>query len=898
MKKDLRILFNTNIPTLDAHEIFVDREDERKAFERAFHAYENRLVAGECDPENVVAPRTNLIVFHGLGGIGKTTLSRQLEAWLTADADRPAGDWPARDQADTRLVTTRLNLSREAGLDFETMIIRLRAAAACFGEPLAAFDVCFARYWALAHPNEDFTQFLQRQSALSRVPGADGIVDQVATTLAGLTGLLGPFGAAAGVLALTGRALVGAIRGRVDRNHVLTSCPRLADLLEADADVDALGYYSFLLAWDLQRLQKAGHVRLVVFLDTFEEAGTRDDRQLERLIQRLVWLMPNVFFVVTGRNRLDWADPQLFGQLDWVGPVSWPGLALGQTEEPRQHLVGTLSGLDADRFLRNRLSDGGRPFIPDEVREHIVANAGGLPLFLDLCVMRFMQIHSAGRVPSGADFDAGFPALVARVFRDLTPDERTALRAVSLLDSFDVRLAAAAAGLSSTSAVVRLVDRPFVHLDPHGHWPYHLDASVRSAITEADHGLDDSWGPTDWAEAAGRALAAMRGMREDAGEQHDRRTLINCLNQGLRLSHEYGLDAPWLVDAAYRFVTDHVWEPTLRPRVPGMRDGNAAPEGGSSPITTPAQALAIGLVGVVERQRTHRAHTEATLARCLDYAGLDDEARDLIGYFHAESLRDLGRVLESEAEMRTLVGPGRRMSDAAVKGLVHLNRRAGRFRRLHTDLLELPAVPTRSRLTGDLCWTQALFDDADSHYAGARDQARAEFSHGEAALSESCRAFAAGFGEPVRARHVVRSARDMLVSVTITWADIHVAIAELLADAGADPAHSSRCDTVAEAARAAGLSSSAAYVELARAFDASVRLDLVGLATARHNLTALVDPHQFGYLLEIVGFWADTTPTSDDATGGADWVDGRRATAERWRAVLEHRRATTRPASP
>ncbi|MFJ3973531.1 hypothetical protein ACIPYR_36060 [Streptomyces parvus] len=39
--------------------------------------------------------------------------------------------------------------------------------------------------------------------------------------------------------------------------------------------------------------------------------------------------MPNVIFVVTGRNRLQWAQASLEGQLDWTGPHAWSGLDTG-----------------------------------------------------------------------------------------------------------------------------------------------------------------------------------------------------------------------------------------------------------------------------------------------------------------------------------------------------------------------------------------------------------------------------------------------------------------------------------------------------------------------------------------------------------------------------------------
>ncbi|MFF9403166.1 hypothetical protein [Streptomyces sp. NPDC014744] len=65
----------------------------------------------------------------------------------------------------------------------------------------------------------------------------------------------------------------------------------------------------------------------VILPDTFEGTGDRTHRDPERSLQRVVWLMPNAFFVITGRSRLRWADQGLHGQLDRTGRAAWPGLA-------------------------------------------------------------------------------------------------------------------------------------------------------------------------------------------------------------------------------------------------------------------------------------------------------------------------------------------------------------------------------------------------------------------------------------------------------------------------------------------------------------------------------------------------------------------------------------------
>ncbi|MFC4466868.1 hypothetical protein ACFPH6_20440 [Streptomyces xiangluensis] len=88
------------------------------------------------------------------------------------------------------------------------------------------------------------------------------------------------------------------------------------------------------MAWELARLPETKRVTPLVLLDTFEDIGDRTHRDRERLLQRVVWLMPNAFFVITGRSRLHWADEALQGQLDFTGPAAWPGLTVTPLPSP------------------------------------------------------------------------------------------------------------------------------------------------------------------------------------------------------------------------------------------------------------------------------------------------------------------------------------------------------------------------------------------------------------------------------------------------------------------------------------------------------------------------------------------------------------------------------------
>jgi hypothetical protein len=880
-QKDLRALFSTNLVDLDAVHVFANRDDERVAFDDAFAAHRRLVRDGAPDIHDLVSPRRNVLTYFGVGGVGKTTLSKQLQARLDSpDAEGPA-DWPGTAADAGRALTVRLDLSREASLDVESIVLLLRAALAPLGRPMVAFDLALGRYWERTH-RERLDDYLSRHGFLQRIPQASRLPDFVRQALdeaAELAGLASP---GLPLLVQTGPALVSYLRDRSRRRQALKGCLRLPDLLEADSTIESLSYFPHLLAWDLAQRQRKDDLSMVVFLDTFEEIGTRTNRELERLVQRMVWLMPNAFFVVTGRNRLDWDDLRLVDRLDWVGPVSWPGLAGGAEVEPRQHLVGFLSDEDSDHYLRGRLIRHGEPAIPASVRGRIVTASHGLPLFLDLSVMRFLSILAQGRAPSLHDFDHAFPGVVARVFRDLDEGERMALRAASLLDSFDVELAVVAAGLRTETPVLQLIQRAFVQYDGTAVLPYHIHDLVRKHVREADVGLADSWSGRDWQNAAIRIVAHLGHMAVSSGERRDRRTLVAALNQSFQLVHEFDLPIGWLIDGAYRFVEDSVWEPTLRPRIPD-------PELADGPPVTAAHALGAGLIAINQRQRVHRSQTLGILDTCLRSGLVEGDAADLLAYFRAECQRDLGMPAESERGMRSLVESGGKMADIALRGLSHVQRRRGRFRELTEQLSGRPTAGVWHRVWGDLWWTQGRLDEAAGEYDRAISWARSDRRTGEEATSAACLAWAAALRSQSEGIAGVQRARQALGSVTITWADLQVGCAEALLACGDREAVERLCDELQRKANAHGLTSSAAYAGFARAFHYATVQDLEGLAEARRKIRALVKDEEFAYLCEIVDFWLrGVTPASDLSL--ADWVDGRIEAASRWQQIVDHRR--------
>ncbi|WP_207400756.1 hypothetical protein [Actinomadura roseirufa] len=827
------------------------------------------------DVEDVQRPRRHVLVFYGVGGIGKTTLSRQISAHLT-DPESGPEHWAPVDVNLGRLVPVRIDLSKQNAVGIETVLLAVRLAVAELGVPMAAFDLAFLRYWEQCHPGDPLEDHLRRHTVLNRYGGAGRLRAQLESTLGDVAAAVALPGTV-GLLAGQGlRAVVRALRERRRAARALAGCRRLPDLLESDPDQETLSYYAHLLAWDLKQLPEGKTATPVILLDTFEDVGDRTNRELERLIQRVVWLMPNALFVITGRNRLQWDDPSLEGQLDWAGPAVWPQLVPGASEDPRQRRVGYLSQIDAEHYLRRRLTLEDRPLMDVPTRRTLITRSGGLPLYLDMAVMRFLDLHErTGHAPAMDEFDHEFPALVARIFRDLPAEERTVLRSVSLLDSFSVELATAAAGLGRDAAALRLADRPFVDVTPGAQWPYRLHELVRSAIRDTDTSSDDRWSPDDWQRAAQRAFDALGRDFARHGRGPGRQALLGCLRQGLRLARDYDLELGWLGDAARAYVRDFVWEPL---------DGGIGDE-----PDTPAAALGETLVVVAARQRRHRALTAEKLRAILATDLLPPDLEELPRYFLAECDRELGDLRASLEGMRDVAARGGALAPDAARGILHLTRRLGHFSEAIALAEELGDAGKRDRAIGEILWSQGAIAPACASFTQARDLALNSGLDGEAGLCQAYLAFASAFQDRGRSIQQIERAADMLAGTHARFAELQVGNARLLLDAGRADNLPDRAAALVASAVENGLSSCAAYARLAACFHAAIRGSAELMDAARSQLRESVHGDEFAYLMEISYFMTNENVPS--SLPKARWIDGDMRTRARWRRLVTERRA-------
>lgn len=877
MPRDLRTLFSSN-DRLESGEAFTDRHRQWEAVQAALTEHLAHL--RDIAVEDLEAPRNNVVVFYGVGGIGKTTLSRTLEAVLADTTSRPArwgaSSWPERPT----LLPIRIDLARSAGTDFERIILTIRAALAShLGRPLPAFDLLLRRYWEHQHPGEPLEEYLSRGGLTAKFGKA--LPGQVQSALGDVAQALLLPGTVGGAIGQITGALTQALREHRQTVRALAGCRRLADLLEAEPDVETLSYYPHALAWELDRLPAAKATVPVILLDTMEETGTRTDRDLERLLQRLVWLMPNAFFIITGRSRLQWADPALEGQLDFTGPAAWPGLATPTVPEPRaaastrgarQILIGDFSPEDCADYLARRLVHNGQPLISAELRATICERSHGLPLYLDLAALRFMELRRTGRTPAPEDFGTDFPALLTRTLTDLTEAERHVLRSTSLLDAFDLELATAAAGLPHQAAAARLAERPLVREDPFALWPYSLHALIRSTLRDADDATDDRWTEDDWRAAAGRALTAL-GTQWAAGTGPDRRLLTGCLRQGLALARDHDLDLGWLTAAAAAYTADYVWEPLPLP----AREGDEE-------LTTAAGALAELLSTLARRQHEHRARTAERLTTVLETRLLPTELTEMAIYFRAKAHRDLGQNAASRDGMRQVADGGGRYAPDAARGLAHLARAAGDFPTALATAETLGWPGRGQRVLGDIWFAHGDMERARAAYTAARTEAEAHGSLGEQAIAQTHLALTVAFTDPARADDELALAAQLLAGLDQRATTLTAQVAGLVRDAGGDLGD--RGELLRAEITAAGITAAAPLLELALGFHHIVRGDRTATAESIARLNELTQDGEHAYYTEIAHHLAGLAVP---ATSTARWAEDPDTVRTHWRLLATER---------
>lgn len=852
-----------------AQQVFTNRSDETAAFNRSLEELYASLDAAEISPvADRVQGRRNVLTFYGVGGIGKTTLSHELERRFLADAE-------AAGRSD--VVTVRVDLSEDGAHDVETLLLRLRAGLGRLGSRWPAFDLALASYWVRAHPGESLQEFLDSSPTIRRASRSAGLSEQISQSIGSLVPEVGGLtGLAQRVAMLTYRA----VRDRVRAGRLLADCELFAELVEADADYETLSFFPYLLAWDLDRQARHGaRPRVCVFLDTFEFVDGRTDRTAERLLQRCVYLMPNVLFVLTGRNRVTWADGAARGELDFTGPDCWPNLHYGNSSsEPRQHLVGYLSESDADSYLREALTRDGEPVMSADVRARIVSGGQGLPLYLDLSVSHYAEMLARGREPSVENFGGSFTAVATRSIRDLPREERDLVRTAALIDRFDADLLRAGQPTLPDGVIARFLRRPFLTHDDAYDLHFSLHLALRTAIQEADAGLPDGWSDRDRTDVASRLL---HRLGERLGTSAGRAATAQAFESGLRLAGAYGVFDDWLARAAQRLVEAGQWTQIgagLEQHVTGV------PE---------YQVIRAALRGVQLRRTGHAAQAIEVLDGADAALAPHALTAQLVRLHLAHALRNHGDYSRAAEIYRGLVDG--EFDSTARYWLADNDFLNGRFAASLASLEQRPGGSAadegeRLRLIGHIWRVNAHFDKATEAYTDAVDLARAEgLVAAEAKALANLAQTVSWSGAVDAVAEAAAGARDLLDLVPNPVELVKIRSAESIGHAIAGE-HFKAAEALAHTRELADDIGYRGGHNLADV--AAILLSMLeGDVDEARRLRAALDERTRTsggntYWVPVVTTWIEGVGAATSQGPAIDWLDGSTAAAARWAGVF------------
>jgi hypothetical protein len=376
-----------------ALDVFTDREELIAAFERNL---------AHKQPQD-----HRVLVFYGDGGIGKTTLLQKLEQ--------------LHRQRCPQALMERLDLAGADTTPPDLLLYRLRRLFPTI--PFPSFSLALAEYGRRFHPEQVYGN--DRKELLQ---GAGPYADVLAGGMEVL-GQLSGVGLAVSAMkaaATAKRQISDWVQQRAEpwlqRSHSYTEEQLLAQLpLQWARDFRQALSSQLDQGWD-DAITYSGPPPLIA-LDTYEtlwhsgmgKSGRRREPR-ERWLVNLVSELPEVLWLIGGRDRLSWEEAY---------DQAW-------SEACEQHLVGQLSDNDARSFLAKR------GIKEPAIVEKILRQAAGVPFYLELETQLHDKTPAAERTPEV--FGGSQQEQIDRLLTHLDASERATLKLLAAFGIWDREL--------------------------------------------------------------------------------------------------------------------------------------------------------------------------------------------------------------------------------------------------------------------------------------------------------------------------------------------------------------------------------------------------------------------------------------------------------------------------
>jgi len=358
-----------------ATKTFTDRELPREVFFNHLNSINQRPSHTE---------EYDVIVYYGVGGIGKTSLQKQLKLELS-DYDSHAlyTSIDFRDTAFHSPARALLELVRE--------IKYLKKIT------FPHFELAYSLYFYKRNPdttyNEKKFRFANELSILGNIIG----------TLDGL-------GIAGSLTGIVGKLYDSGKRWNL-KKEVKEQLIELENCSIQEIEERLIAFF----AYDIQQaIEKYNIKNTVIFLDTFEALWASVTNKItvhskDKWVRELIGSLPNVLFVICGREYLEWEKYDS----DWKDILD-------------HHIIENLSSKDAESFLVNC------GIKEKDIRSKIISSSGGHPYHLDLSVDTYFEIKNRGETMEVSKFGSNQREILDRFLQYLTDEEIETLKIMTI----------------------------------------------------------------------------------------------------------------------------------------------------------------------------------------------------------------------------------------------------------------------------------------------------------------------------------------------------------------------------------------------------------------------------------------------------------------------------------
>lgn len=377
--------FRFDTPPDSAQRYFTDRDEPRAIFAKYLNA----------NPTE----KHQILNFYGIGGVGKSRLITEL-----VNSVAKFGGWVP---VTLDMAQSNLHDSSAALLDLRNQLGK--ALPKC---KFRTFDYVYTTYWQKLNPSIELSD-----SSFNILENSD-LLTEIGTNL------FDTLEAVPGLGIINKVAKLGKKANSAINSWWLRRGCAITQQLELKRSNEIKLWLPAYFAQDIHDfLEEYPQHRFCVFLDTYEalwENNTSVGRffEVDEWIRELVGHLPQLLFVVAGREKLRWMeiDP------DWHEAID-------------SHILDRLSDKDSLLFLdRCGIAD-------NIIAEAIASSSEGSPFYLDLAVDSYRKILSSGKSPNIAEFVGKTPReLLDRFIRYLDRNELASLKVLALCRTYDADL--------------------------------------------------------------------------------------------------------------------------------------------------------------------------------------------------------------------------------------------------------------------------------------------------------------------------------------------------------------------------------------------------------------------------------------------------------------------------